>query len=116
VALGPSLPAWEQVAAGLGAPRVARAAFDLAACPLVVAVRPLGREAEWETLGAAMVEHASGLSFVLEHPSEAVAAADLVGVLTDAAVRRPRAPQVVHALAEAQHPAARLAGRRLRLA
>ena len=116
VALGPSLPAWERLAAGLGVPRVGRAAFDLAACPLVAALRPLGREAEWETLGAALVEHACGLSFVLEHPAEVAAAADLVGVLTDAGVRRQRAPHVAHALAEVQHPAARLAGRRLRLA
>src|SRR5713226_8808786 len=29
VALGPSLPAWERLAQGLGAPRVERAAFDL---------------------------------------------------------------------------------------
>lgn len=114
VTLGPSLPAWERLAVGLGAPRVERAGFDLGVCPLVVAVRPLGREAEWDTLGADLVEHAQGLAFVLEHPADATAAADLVGVLTDDAVRRPRAPQVAHALAEAQHPAARLAGRRLR--
>jgi tetratricopeptide (TPR) repeat protein len=114
VALGPSLPAWERLAQGLGAPRVERAAFDLNACPLVAAVRPLGREAEWDTLGAALVEHAQGLAFVLEHPVETAAAADLVGVLTDAGLRRSLGAQVAHTLAEAQHPAARLAGRRLR--
>jgi tetratricopeptide (TPR) repeat protein len=114
VALGPSLPAWDRLAQGLGAPRVERAAFNLGACPLLVAVRPLGREAEWDTLGAALVEHAQGLAFVLEHPAETTAAADLVGVLTDAGLRRSLGPQVAHTLAEAQHPAARLAGRRLR--
>ncbi len=116
VTLGPSLAAWDRLAAGLGAPRVERSAFDPGACPLVAALRPLGRDAEWDTLAAALGEHAQGLAFVLEHPAEATAAADLAGVLTDGGVRRQRAPQVAHALAEAQHPAARFAGRRLRLA
>jgi len=60
------------------------------------------------------VEHAQGLAFVLEHPAETPAAADLVGVLTDGGVRRSLGAHVAHTLAEAQHPAARLAGRRLR--
>jgi hypothetical protein len=37
----------------------------------------------------------------------------VIGVLADAAGRRPRKVNVAHALAEAQHPAGRLAGRRL---
>jgi len=37
----------------------------------------------------------------------------VIGVLADAASRRPRGVNVPHALSEAQHPAARLAGRRL---
>ena len=57
----------------------------------------------------------TGLVFVLEHPAESAstAAADVVGVLTDAGVRRARMPDVAHAVSEAQHPAARCAGRRL---
>jgi len=35
-------------------------------------------------------------------------------VLTDAGTRRERAPNPVQAFTEAQHPGARLAGRRLR--
>src|SRR2546422_178405 len=41
--------------------------------------------------------------------------ADVIGVLTDAGQRRPRMPQPAHALAVAQHPGARIAGRRLRI-
>jgi len=62
-------------------------------------------------------EQGSGLVFVLEHPAETaggVAGPDVIGVLTDAGQRRMRAPNPAHALSEAQHPGARLAGRRLR--
>src|SRR5712691_11791617 len=41
VALGPALPAWEELARSLDAPLVARTAFDPEATPLVVAARPL---------------------------------------------------------------------------
>src|SRR5205814_434886 len=41
-------------------------------------------------------------------------AADVIGVLSDAGRRRARRINVAHALSEAQHPAARLAGRRLK--
>ena len=115
VALGPALPAWEELARALGAPLVARTAFDPEAIPLVVAERPLGSDATWVQLGAAVRERGSGLAFVLEHPAEgpAEAGADVIGVLTDAGQRRLRMPNPAHAMAEAQHPAARCAGRRL---
>ena len=64
-----------------------------------------------------MAEHASGLVFVLEHlPEPAATGADVIGVLADAAGRQMRQPNVAHALSEAQHPAGRLAGRRLKTA
>ena len=115
VALGPALPAWEQLARSLNAPLVAPSAFDPEATPLVVAERPLGADANWAQLGAAVRQHGSGLTFVLEHPAEdpAEAGTDVIGVLTDAGQRRLRMPNPAHAMSEAQHPAARCAGRRL---
>jgi len=41
IALGPTLPAWSDLAQRLGAPLAGPTAFDPAACPLVVAARPL---------------------------------------------------------------------------
>src|SRR5881296_916868 len=118
VALGPALPAWEQLARSLNAPLVAGTAFDPEATPLVVAERPLGADANWAQLGAAVRQHGCGLTFVLEHPAEdpAEAGADVIGVLTDAGQRRLRMPNPAHAMSEAQHPAARCAGRRLHAA
>ena len=118
VALGPALPAWEELARSLHAPLVARTAFDPEATPLVVAERPLAADASWVQLGAAVRERGSGLAFVLEHPAEgpAEAGADVIGVLTDAGQRRLRMPNPAHAMSEAQHPAARCAGRRLHAA
>src|SRR5712692_5158593 len=115
VALGPALPAWEELARSLHAPLVARTAFDPEATPLVVAARPLAADANWAQLGAAVRQRGSGLVFVLEHPAEdpAETSADVIGVLTDAGQRRLRMPNPAHAMAEAQHPAARCAGRRL---
>jgi tetratricopeptide (TPR) repeat protein len=115
VALGPALPAWEELARGLGAPLVARTAFDPDTTPLVVAARPLGAETSWDQFGAAVQERGSGLTFVLEHPAENPAAtgADVIGVLTDAGQRPFRMPNPAHAMSEAQHPAARCASRRL---
>ena len=115
VALGPALPAWEQLARSLNAPLVAPSAFDPEATPLVVAERPLGADANWAQLGAAVRQHGSGLTFVLEHPAEdpAEAGTDVIGVLTDAGQRHLRMPNPAHAMSEAQHPAARCAGRRL---
>ncbi len=59
----------------------------------------------------------TGLVFLLEHPGDTQPrssweGADVIGVLTDGE-RRGSRTNVGHALAEAQHPAARLAGRRL---
>jgi len=57
--------------------------------------------------------------FVLEHvtdPAAEAGGADVIGVLADRAGRRPRKVNVAHALSEAQHPAGRLAGRRLKTA
>ena len=116
VALGPALPVWRTLADALGAPLVTRTGFDPAACPLVVAQRPLPQSADtgWSTLTTAVAEHATGLVFVLEHlPEPAVTGADVIGVLADSTGRRTRRPNVAHALSEAQHPEGRLAHRRL---
>jgi tetratricopeptide (TPR) repeat protein len=114
VALGPALPAWPILADALGAPLLTRTGFDPAASPLVVAQRPQPADASWSTLTSGVAEHASGLVFVLEHPAQAAAhSADIVGVLTDAGSRQMRRVNVAHALAEVQHPASRLAGRRV---
>src|SRR6266566_2264280 len=114
VALGPALGVWRTMADALGAPLVTRSGFDPAACPLVVAQRPQPADSGWSTLTAAVAEHATGLVFVLEHlPEPAATGADVIGVLADAAGRRSRQANVAHALSEAQHPAGRLANRRL---
>lgn len=117
VALGPALPVWRTMADALGAPLVARVRFDPAACPLVVAQRPQPADAGWSTLTTAVAQHASGLVFVLEHVAEpAPADADVIGVLVESGGRRSRQVNVAHALSEAQHPAGRLSGRRLKTA
>jgi tetratricopeptide (TPR) repeat protein len=114
VTLGPALPVWRTIAEALDAPVVPRTGFDPATCPLVVAQRPQPADAGWSTVTAAVAEHATGLVFVLEHvPEPADAGADVIGVLANAAGRQPRQVNVAHALSEAQHPAGRLAGRRL---
>jgi tetratricopeptide (TPR) repeat protein len=122
IVLDPALPAWTDLAQRLDAPVVGPDAFDAAACPLVTAARPPltahapAGDRAWAQLAAALPAQGTGLVFVLEHPSEsaAIVEADVIGVLTDAGERRARAPNPVHALSEAQHPGARLAGRRLR--
>ncbi|HVH69328.1 MAG TPA: tetratricopeptide repeat protein [Gemmatimonadales bacterium] len=120
VTFGPALPVWRTMADALGAPLVTRTGFDPETCPLVVAQRPQPADGAWSTITVAVAEHATGLVFVLEHLSEPAAVggggggADVIGVLADAGGgRRPRHVNVPHALAEAQHPAGRLAGRRL---
>jgi len=83
---------------------------------LVVAQRAQPADIGWSTLTTAVAEHATGLVFVLEHLPETAAAgggADVIGVLADTGGRRPRRVNGAHALSEAQHPAGRLAGRRL---
>ncbi len=114
VALGPALPVWRTMADALGASLVTRTGFDPSACPLVVAQRPQPADTGWSTVTSAVAEHATGLVFVLEHlPEPAATGTDVIGVLSDAAGRRPRQTNVAHALSEAQHPAGRLANRRL---
>jgi Flp pilus assembly protein TadD len=121
IAVGPPPPAaaapvWSDLAERVGAPLVGPAAFDPAACPLVVAERPLPADRGWVQVAAAVPAQGAGLVLVMEHPAETAAAltADVIGVLTDGGERRMRAPNPAHALSEAQHPGARLAGRRLR--
>ena len=118
VAAGPTLALWQSLAEALDAPLVGRAGFDIAACPLAVAPHQLPADAGWSVLSTTIVQRGVGLLFVLEHPAEAPLAvmADVIGVLTDAGRRRLRKPNPAHALSEAQHPAARCAGRRLRIA
>jgi hypothetical protein len=111
-----SRASWTALAEALDAPLVDRAAFDAATCPLVVAPRPLPDDAAWTSLTAAVAGQGAGLVFVLEHPADTTfgGGADIIGVLTDRGVRRPRMPNTAHAIADAQIPAARCAGRRLR--
>jgi tetratricopeptide (TPR) repeat protein len=117
VMLGPALPAWRTLADAFGVPLVPRTGFDPAACPLVVAQRPQPADAGWTAVAAAVAEHATGLVFVLEHAAEPTAGnADVIGVLADSGGRRPRGIDAAQALSVAQHPAARLAGRRLKTA
>jgi tetratricopeptide (TPR) repeat protein len=117
VPLGPALPVWRTLAEALRAPLVARTGFDPSRCPLVVAQCPQPADAAWATLTAAVADHAAGLVFVLEHaPEPASASADVIGVFADAAGRRTRRVNGPRALSEAQHPAGRLAGRRLKTA
>jgi tetratricopeptide (TPR) repeat protein len=117
VNLGPALPVWRALAEALRAPLVARAGFDPGRCPLVVAQCPQPADAGWATLTGAVAEHAAGIVFVLEHaPEPASAGADVIGVFADAGGRRTRRVNGPHALSEAQHPAGRLAGRRLKTA
>jgi tetratricopeptide (TPR) repeat protein len=116
VAAEPPLAPWSALADALDAPLVERDAFDPAMCPLVVAPRPLPADAAWSSLTAAVAGQAAGLVFVLEHPADIAlgGGADIIGVLTDSGTRRPRMPNTAHALADAQIPATRFAGRKLR--
>ena len=115
IAVGPEYPGWGALAERLDAPLVGPAAFDPATCPLVVVPRPDPDDAAWARLAAAVPADGVGLVFALEHAAEiAVPAADVIGVLTDGGERRARAPNVAHALSEAQHPGSLLAARRLR--
>ncbi|MGH7699820.1 MAG: tetratricopeptide repeat protein, partial [Gemmatimonadales bacterium] len=57
---GPTLPGWGTLGAGLGAPLVARPAFDPHAVPLVVAPRPLPADATWATCAPAIAAHGAG--------------------------------------------------------
>jgi len=116
ILLGPEFPACNDLADRLGAPLVTPAALDQAVCPLVIGLRPLTGDRTWTGMVAKLTSQQIGLVFTMEHPSETPAAvtADVIGVLTDDGQRRERAPNPAQALNEAENPAARLAGRRLR--
>ena len=118
IALGPTLAVWRTLADALRAPLVSRAAWNAAACPLVVAPRPLPAEPAWVTLTEAIGRDGAGLVFALEHPADGPSGgdsgADVIGVLTDQGVRRHRMPNPARALADSRVPGARVAGRRLR--
>jgi len=118
VQVGPEFPACNDLADRLGAPLVTPAALDLAACPVIVGLRPpsLPTGRSWNGIVAKLASQQIGLVFAIEHPSETPAAVttDVIGVLTDGGTRRERAPNPAQALSEARNPAARLAGRRLR--
>jgi hypothetical protein len=116
ILLGPEFPACIDLAYRMGAPLVSPAAFDPAACPLIVTLRPLVEDKTWTSIVGRVANESIGLVLALEHPAEAPppVTADLIGVLTDAGKRRERAPNPVQAVVEARHPGARLAGRRLR--
>lgn len=115
VAVGPSLPVWTTLVERLETSLVGPGAFDLDACPLLVAPRPLSAETGWPALATQIAEAARGLTFVLEHPGDAATPApvDVIGVLTDAGQRRAGVPNPAHAISQAQHPEARCAGRRI---
>jgi hypothetical protein len=116
ILLGPEFPACNDLAYRVGAPLVSPSAFDPAACPLIVGVRPLVGDRTWTGIVGRLANESIGLVLALEHAAEAQppVTADVIGVLTDAGTRRERAPNPVHAVADARHPGARLAGRRLR--
>ncbi|HET9386968.1 MAG TPA: tetratricopeptide repeat protein [Gemmatimonadales bacterium] len=115
ILLGPEFPACTDLAERVGAPLVTPAALDPAVCPLVVGLRPLSADRTWNGIVATLTSQSTGLVFAVEHPADASdVTADVVGVLTDAGIRRERAPNPTQALTDAQNPGARLAGRRLR--
>jgi hypothetical protein len=116
ILLGPEFPACSDLADRMGAPLVTPAAFDPAACPLVVGLRPLTADKTWTSISGRLVSEGIGLVLALEHPAESPppVTADVIGVLTDGGKRRERAPNPAQAVNDAQHPGARLAGRRLR--
>jgi len=116
ILLGTEFPACTDLADRMGAPLVTPSAFDPAVCPLIVGVRPLVGDKTWTGIVGRLASESIGLVLALEHPAEAQSplTTDVIGVLTDAGTRRERAPNPVQAFTEAQHPGARLAGRRLR--
>lgn len=106
--------AWDRLAAKLALARAAPDALEPERIPLLAALEPRPGDPAWDRAVQALERFNAGLVFVLEHPSDATPAADVVGVLADGGRRRARTTAGVAArLAEAQHPAARLAGRRL---
>lgn len=106
---------WTPLSVRLNAPLVSAGGLDPAAVPLVVAPQPLTGDPAWDGAVRAIEARNTGCIFVLEQAGSGPARADIVGVLTNDGVRRSGAPAPGHALTEAQHPAARLASRRLAL-
>lgn len=117
ILLGPEFPACNDLAERLEAPLVTPAALDPAVCPLIVGLRPLSADRTWNGIVSKLMSQSIGLVFALEHPADAappIVTTDVIGVLSDAGQRRERAPNPAKAVTDAQHPGARLAGRRLR--
>lgn len=115
ILLGPEVPALNDLVDRLGAPLVTPAALDEAVSPLIVGLRPLPADRTWNGMVVKLTSAARGLVFALEHPAEGATevTSDVIGVLTEGGTRLERAPNPAQALIEAQHPAGRLAGRRL---
>ncbi len=116
VAVGPTLPIWNTLAELVHAPLVSRAELDPARVPLVAALRPLSADTGWDETVRAAGQEQAGLVFTLEHPDETepeLVVVDVVGVLTHGGVRASAIPVVARTLADVEHPASRLAGRRL---
>ena len=116
VAVGPTLPIWNTLAELVRAPLVGRGEAEPSRIPLVAALRPLAPDTGWDELVHAVAGEQAGLVLTLEHPDEsdpALVAADVVGVLTHAGVRASAIPVAGRTLADVEHPASRLAGRRL---
>jgi hypothetical protein len=116
ILLGPEFPACNDLAERIGAPLVTPAALDPAVSPLIVGLRPLSADRTWNGIVSKLTSQSIGLVFALEHPGDAQGGdvtTDVIGVLTDAGQRRERAPNPAQALADAQSPGARLAGRKL---
>lgn len=82
------------------------AALDPARTPLLVGRAP---HPGWTEATARLAAADRGLAFLLEHPADESARADVVGRLAG----RGGAVDAANALAESQHPAARISGRRL---
>jgi hypothetical protein len=90
-------------------------AADPGAISVVAAIRPLTGDPGWDSITGGIALENRGLAFVLEHPAESMvrAGADVIGVLLHGGQRRACMPDFAHAVSEAQHPSARMAGRRL---
>ena len=116
ILLGPEFSGFNGLAERLGAPLVTPSDLDSASCPLLVGLRPFPADRTWTGLVDTLLREGTGLAFTIEHPAESTVAitTDVIGILTDGGRRRSRAPNPTQALSQAQHPGARLVGRRLR--
>jgi tetratricopeptide (TPR) repeat protein len=115
VVTAPTRHPWRTLAAAIGAPAVPLEGFDPGAVPLLAARSPLRASPAWRRRADAIREDGAGLVFTLEHPDQPAdaARADVVGVLTSGRARHASAPDPGRAVSQAQHPAARVAERRL---